>query len=64
MDRRGITENIAMKLTGHKTSSVYRRDNIISDSDLEEAASHLESAMVTNMFTNDPNRTNDNAVNS
>ena len=27
-----------MKLTGHKTSSVYQRYNIVSDRDLEEAA--------------------------
>ena len=67
MDRRGITENVAMKLTGHKTSSVYQRYNIVSDRDLEEAAGRLEGPMVPNMVPNGPNRPNrlkDNAVNS
>lgn len=64
MDRRGITEIIAMKLTGHKTSSVYQRYNIVSDRDLEEAAGHLEGAMVTNVVTNGPTDQNDYAVSS
>ena len=67
MDRAGITENIAMKLTGHKTSSVYQRYNIVSDRDLEEAAGRLEGPMVPNMVPNGqnrPNRLRDNAVNS
>ena len=46
IDRRGITQAIGMKLTGHKTPSVYQRYNIVSDSDLEEAAGRLEGPMV------------------
>ncbi len=67
IDRRGITQAIGMKLTGHKTPSVYQRYNIVSDSDLEEAAGRLEGPMVPNMVPNGPNRPNrlrDNAVNS
>ncbi len=66
IDRRGITQAIGMKLTGHKTPSVYQRYNIISDSDLEEAAGRLEGPMVPNMVPNGPNRPNRlkyNAVN-
>jgi hypothetical protein len=33
-----------MKLTGHKTESVYRRYAIVSKSDLEEAARRLDFA--------------------
>ena len=51
IDRAGITENTAMKLTGHKTSSVYKRYNIVSDRDWEEAAGHLENATVTKKVT-------------
>lgn len=47
MDRAGITENIAMKLTGHKTPSVYHRYNIVSDRDLEEAARRLDAVSGT-----------------
>jgi integrase len=40
--RAGIPEATAMKLLGHKTPSVYRRYNIITEDDLREAAAKLE----------------------
>jgi len=58
IDRRGITQAIGMKLTGHKTPSIYLRYNIVSDSDLEEAANRLEGPMVPNMVPNGQNRPN------
>jgi hypothetical protein len=41
MERASVPRSVAMKLTGHKTESVYRRYAIVSDADLQEAAHRL-----------------------
>src|SRR5262245_47004790 len=43
LDRAGLARSVAMKITGHKTESVYRRYAIVSDSDLREAMRKLAS---------------------
>jgi integrase len=41
LERAGVSRSVAMKLTGHKTESVYRRYAIVSESDLREAGRKL-----------------------
>jgi hypothetical protein len=38
MDRLGVSWHVAMKISGHKTESMYQRYGIVSESDLRAAA--------------------------
>ena len=41
LERAGVSRSVAMKLTGHKTESVYRRYAIVSEADLTEGVKKL-----------------------
>jgi hypothetical protein len=41
LTRAGVSEQVAMKVTGHLTTEMYRRCNITDDDDMAEAAERL-----------------------
>lgn len=44
MERAGVSRSVAMKISGHKTESVYRRYAIVKESDLAEGISKVDAA--------------------
>ncbi len=42
MTRRGVSQTVAMKISGHKTVSVFKRYDIVDIADLEEATRKIE----------------------
>ena len=45
MDRAGVSQSVAMALSGHKTASVYRRDRIVAENDLREALVRMQASL-------------------
>jgi integrase len=42
MTREGISESVAKKISGHKTDSVFKRYDIVSSQDIQDAAKRIE----------------------
>jgi hypothetical protein len=51
MVRRGVPEQIAMRISGLRTQSVFRRYNIVSDADLCQAAKQIEAGRSNSLCT-------------
>jgi integrase len=47
LDRSGVGQAVAMKITGHKTLSVYQRYRIVSESDIRDALDRAQAAIAT-----------------
>jgi hypothetical protein len=51
LNRAGVTETVAMKITGHKTRSVFDRYDITSEEDLAEVSRKMQVLAGTNAKT-------------
>jgi integrase len=52
LTRAGVTDTIAMAVTGHRTRAVFDRYDITSEADLDDAAAKLQSLVGTKTGTN------------
>jgi integrase len=51
-ERAGVSQAVAMKITGHKTASVYRRYRIVDERDVREALTKTEAAIAAEQSAN------------
>jgi integrase len=59
--RSGVSETVAMAISGHRTRSVFQRYNITSMDDLRDAARKLDARVTGNVMAGTPEREADGA---
>ena len=57
LTRAGVTDTIAMAVTGHRTRAVFDRYDITSEADLDDAAAKLQALVGTKTGTNGTSET-------
>jgi integrase len=62
MDRAGVSQTVAMALSGHKTASVYRRYRIVDESDLRAALARTQASLGSHPGTVTPLRAGTDGV--
>jgi len=45
MTKAGVDQTVAMKITGHKSTSVYRRYRIVDEKDLRDALAKTQASL-------------------
>ena len=48
--RLGVSETVAMEVSGHKTASVFRRYEIVAEEDLRDVARRLDTQVHTSVI--------------
>ena len=62
-ERSGVSETVAMRISGHKTRSVFDRYNITSDADFRETARKLQGHNLGTMPARSPSNPSVSALN-